>query len=76
MYTKIDLQDLKSKLKWAVDKAFKGGSNQWIRVNGKDAQFNCRTKRKTGNLYSKTDIGDMIDYIVDNAIFAVGVTAY
>ena len=75
LYTKIDLEDLKDKLRWVVDKAFKGGSNQWIRVQGKEAWFD-KGKNKVGNLYSKEDIRCMIDHLVDNAVFKVGDTAF
>ena len=32
LYTKIPLEDLKEKLKWMIDKAFKGGRNQYINI--------------------------------------------
>ena len=42
LYTKIPPTDPKEKLKEVVTKAFKGGTNQFIRVNKKDAYWdNC-----------------------------------
>ena len=71
LYTKIKLEDLKEKLKWCVEKAFKGGTNQWIKVTG-DARFAPGKGRKKGDLYSKEDVFKMLDFIIDGAYFAVG----
>jgi len=76
LYTKIDTEDLKEKLKWVVEKAFCGGSNQWIRVHGTGAKFDNGTKKKSGKLYTKDSIHEMIEFIIDNAIFSVGNRAY
>ena len=50
LYTKIPPTDLKEKLKEVVIKAFKGGMNQFIRVNKKDAHWdNCRDGQTFSN---------------------------
>ena len=68
---------MKDKLKWVVDKAFCGGSNQWIRIQGQGAKFDNGNKAsKSGKLFSKKDVHSMIDYIVDNAIFCAGNKAF
>ena len=72
LYTMINQQDLKEKLKWAVDKAFAGGTNQWIRVQKDQAKFDKANKKSSGKLYSKGDVHGMIDIIVDNAVFMFG----
>ena len=69
LYTKIPLQDLKDKLKRTVEKAFKGGNNQYIRVTKEDARWHhC----KRDDTFSKEDIFKMIDIIVDNSFFRFG----
>ena len=44
LYTNIPLEDLKKKLKKNVEKAFKGGNNQYIRVAQRDAGW-CHQKK-------------------------------
>ena len=69
LYTKIPPTDLKEKLKEVVGKAFKGGTNQFIRVNKKDAHWdNCRD----GQTFSKEHIFLLIDLVVDNSFFRFG----
>ncbi len=75
LYTKIGLEDLKEKLKWCIDKAFKGGMNQWIRVS-KTAQFDAGKKRKDGELFSKEQVYEMVDFIIDMAFFCIGDKVY
>ena len=73
LYTMIDQEDLKEKLKWTVDKAFAGGTNQWIRVDSNNAQFHgSKNNANSRKLYSKDDVHGMIDSIIDNAIFSFG----
>ena len=69
LYTKIPPTDLKEKLKEVVTKAFKGGTNQYIRVNKKDAHWdNCRE----GQTFSKENIFLLIDLVIDNSFFRFG----
>ena len=75
LYTKISLDDLKEKLKWCIDKAFKGGTNQWIRVS-KTATFDSGKKKKDGELFSKDQVFDMVDFIIDTAYFCIGDKVY
>ena len=73
LYTKIDLNDLKDKLKSVVDHVFRGGCSQKIRVNDQEAEWEMKKRsRKKDSTYSKDQIHDMIDFIVDNALFKVG----
>ena len=72
LYTKLNQDDLKDKLKWVVDKAFCGGSNQWIRIRGNQAKFDKGSSDDAVKLFSKENVHAMIDYIVDNAIFQAG----
>ncbi len=75
LYTKIDLEDLKDKLKWCIDKAFKGGTNQWIKVS-KEAHFNNGKNGKDDELFSKEQVYKMLELVVDQAYFAVGDNVY
>ena len=72
LYTMIDQNDLSEKLKWAVDKAFSGGTNQWIRVSRNDATFHNGKKKMSGKLYSKDEVHVMIDTVINNALFTFG----
>jgi hypothetical protein len=76
LYTMIDQEDLKEKLKWAVDKAFAGGTNQWIKVDSNEAKFDRCKQGSTKKSYSKDDVHGMIDSIIDNAIFTFGKVAF
>ena len=74
LYTKISQEDLKTKLMCIVEKAFKGGQNQFIRVNEKSASWTNNTRGSY--CVSKTMISDMLDLIVDNAYFSFGDKVY
>ncbi len=67
----MPVQDLKEKLKWCIEKAFKGGTNQWIRVTG-SARFDAGKRTRKEDLYSKEDIFKMLDFIIDGSYLAVG----
>ena len=69
LYTKIPLTDLKEKLKEVVTKAFKGGTNQFIRVNKKDAHWD---NSRDGQTFSKEQIFLLIDLVIDNSFFRFG----
>ena len=73
LYTNINLQDLSTKLKWTVEKAFKGGNNQKITVGRYYTNWGVYNK---GHSYTKEDIYDMIDTIINNAYFQVGNKIY
>lgn len=67
------MTDLKEKLKLIVDRAFKGGTNKYIKINKNQAQWSKNTSTTT---VTKEDIYEMIDYIIDNAYFKFGDTVY
>ena len=69
LYTKIPPTDLKEKLKEVVTKAFKGATNQFIRVNKKDAHWD---NSKDGQTFSKEQIFLLIDLVIDNSFFRFG----
>ena len=69
LYTKIPLEDLKQKLKEVVEKAFKGGTNQFIQVKKSGSKW---FHKKSTDSMSKTEIFDMIDVIIDNSFFKLG----
>ena len=69
LYTKIPPTDLKEKLKEVVTKAFKGGTNQFIRVNKKDAHWD---NSRDGQTFSKEQIFLLIDLVIDNSFFRLG----
>ena len=73
LHTKIPLEDLKKKLKKNVEKAFKGGNNQYIRVTQQDAGW-CHQKKT--NTFSKDEVFAMIDLVVDNSFFRFGDRVY
>ena len=73
LYTKINLEDLKDKLKITVDHVFKGGCSQKIRVDDNEAEWEkSQRSRKKGKTYGKEEIHRMIDLVIDNALFMVG----
>ena len=57
------------KLKEVVTKAFKGGTNQFIRVNKKDAHWD---NSKDGQTFNKEQIFLLIDLVIDNSFFRFG----
>ena len=69
LYTKISQEDLKNKLKEVVDKAFKGGNNQFIRVSKHSAHWNNSV---CDGVFSKERIYLLIDFVIDNSFFRVG----
>ena len=69
LYTKIPLEDLKQKLKEIVEKAFKGGTNQYIQVKKSGSKW---FHKKSTESVSKEDIFNMIDVIIDNSFFKLG----
>ena len=69
LYTKIPPTDLKEKLKEVVTKAFKGGTNQFIRVSKKDAHWD---NSRDGQTFSKEQIFLLIDLVIDNSFFRFG----
>ena len=69
LHTKIPPTDLKEKLKEVVTKAFKGGTNQFIRVNKKDAHWD---NSRDGQTFSKEQIFLLIDLVIDNSFFRFG----
>ena len=73
LYTKIPLEDLKEKLKRNIEKAFKGGNNQYIRVTQQDAGW-CHQKKT--NTFFKDEVFAMIDLVVDNSFFRFGDRVY
>ena len=70
LYTKIPLSDLKEKLKATVDKAFKGGTNQYIKVSQNYATWNNNPRNQ--NIFTKARIHKMIDLVVDYSFFKFG----
>ena len=73
LYTKIDPEDLKVKLKEVVKKAFRGGQNQYLRVSKDRASW---TNKAQENVYTLERIEMMIDILVDSAYFKFGDTVY
>ena len=69
LYTKISQDDLKEKLKLQVDMAFKGGTNQYIRVSKNSARWNNSI---ADGVYSKERVHLLIDFVVDNSYFRLG----
>ncbi len=74
LYTNINLEDLKEKLNWVICKAFKGGTNQYIRLSHSVARFD--SGKSKGTVYSEDDCINMINYIIDNAYFTVASQSY
>jgi len=73
LYTKIPQEDLKEKLKSVVTKAFKGGTNQFIRVSKDNASWNSSRSNTT---FCKEHIYLLIDYVIDNSFFRLGNIVY
>jgi hypothetical protein len=65
LYTKINLEDLKEVLVSMLDKAFKGGTCQYIKISNTEAKFD-KGKNK-GMSYTKQECIQMIEYVIDNA---------
>ena len=69
----VRLHDLKEKLKITVEKAFKGGTNQYIRITTHEASWH---HSKRSDTVSKEEIFTMIDIVVDNSYFRFGDRVY
>ena len=69
LYTKIPLVDLKEKLKNVVDKAFKGGQNQYIQITKTRARWH---PSKRSDTLRKLDIFAIIDFVIDHSYFKFG----
>jgi hypothetical protein len=74
LYTKINLEDLKEVLVSMLDKAFKGGTCQYIKISNTEAKFD-KGKNK-GMSYTKQECIQMIEYVIDNAYFSFGSRSY
>ena len=73
LYTKIDPDDLKDKLKEIVGKAYKGGQNQYLRVSKNHARWSNSPQE---GCYTKERVESMIDILVDNSFFKFGDSVY
>ena len=74
LYTKINLQDLKQVLTSLLDKAFKGGTCEYIEVTRTDAKFVKKKKNET--TFTRDERIQMLEYIIDNAYFSAGNKCY
>ena len=74
LYTKINLTDLNNVLLSVLDKAFKGGTCQYIKISGAEAKFD-KGKNK-GISFTKQECAQMIEYIINNAYFCFGTRVY
>ena len=68
LYTKIPPTLGPERKTEAVTKAFKGGTNQFVRVNKKDAHWDNSKDEQT----SKEQIFLLIDLVIDNSFFRFG----
>ena len=75
LYTGIKQEDLKQKLKLVTDKAFKGGTNQYIRV-GKQAHWSSGKGYFNCGMFDKERVHKLIDFVVDNSYFRLGNKVY
>ena len=75
LYTKINLTNLKERLKWCTAKAFKGGNNTSINVSDQQSHVKWGENTKGKNL-NKQQVFDLIDFVVDTAYFQIGTTVY
>ena len=75
LYTGIKQEDLKEKLKLTADTAFKGGSNQYIRV-GKQAKWYSGNGFSNNYILDKNRVYKLIDFVVDNSVFRLGNKVY
>ena len=75
LYTGINQEDLKEKLKLTADTAFKGGSNQYIRV-GKQAKWYSGNGFSNNYILDKNRVYKLIDFVVDNSVFRLGNKVY
>ena len=63
-----------SVLKKVVDKAFKGGQNQYVNIT--KYQANWSNKKNKENIVTKDEIFSMIDILIDNTYFQLGNSVY
>ena len=75
LYTGINQEDLKEKLKLTADTAFKGGTNQYIRV-GKEARWYSGKGTSSDYILDKDRVHKLIDFVVDNSVFRLGNKVY
>jgi len=61
-------------LKKVVDKAFKGGQNQYVNIT--KYQANWSNKKNKENIVTKDEIFSMIDILIDNTYFQLGNSVY
>ena len=73
LYTKLPLEDLIDKLKQVTDIAFKGGTNQYISIRKDSAGWTNNRKKET---YSKEDVFNMIELVMNNTYFQFGDEIY
>ena len=71
LYTKIPHDKLKFVLSEIVDFAFKGGTRDLIKVYNFVAYW-TKTSSKSGNIYTKVQIKESLNYLLDNSFFQVG----
>ena len=69
LYTKIPHNLLKAAMKEIVDFCFKGGLSHGVYITSKGAFW--RKPAGDFRFYSKNDIKEVMDYIIDNAYFQV-----
>ena len=75
LYTGINQEDLKDKLKLTADTAFKGGTNQFIRV-GRQARWYSGKGTTSDYVLDKERVYKLIDFVVDNSVFRLGNNVY
>ena len=76
LYTGINQEDLKEKLKLVTDKAFKGGTCQYIRVGWKAYWCKGEQGRYSGKVFTREQVHKLIDFVVDNSFFKLGNKIY
>ena len=72
LYTKIPHNKLISVLNNIIDFAFKGGTRDYISVSKSQAYWVKSSSSGRGTTYSKSQINESLDYLINNCYFTVG----
>jgi hypothetical protein len=72
LYTKIQHDDLKAKMKWIIDKAYYNHTKQFIYVPNNPNINATWNKRNNATKISKDKLIEYIEYLIDNIYITVG----
>ncbi len=73
LYTNLPHEDLKDKIKWAIEKCFKDNPNKKMYITNRGASWRKKkTKNGETQSYNKEEIINMVNFLIDNSFIKVG----